>query len=93
MPHRGAKRISHNNQRKEIRVDTLTDHGRCPDCGKKRWPSRRAANRAAARLPGGQRLSAYRCGDYWHLGHLPRPVTAGKIGRDALVATRQPPRP
>ena len=45
----------------------------CPACGKRAWPSRRAARRAA-RGPLTD-LNAYPCPHrpgWWHLGHLPR---------------------
>jgi len=45
--------------------------GRCPDCGKVRYASRREARQAAQglRWHGGNRKRArtYRCGNYWHL--------------------------
>lgn len=51
--------------------------GRCPDCGKQRFPTRKAAKEAArARFPG-EALRANRCGAFWHMGHTPRWVKRG----------------
>ena len=53
----------------------------CPDCGKKRWQSKADAKAMAKRTPGGHELSAYRCGNYWHLGHIPTVVKHGDATR------------
>lgn len=60
--------------------------GPCPTCGKLRWPSRAAAKKAARQMTGrvGGRLTAYRCGDYWHLGHPPSLLVRGVVGRDEV---------
>lgn len=62
-------------------------HGDCAVCGKKRYGSRKDARAAARALYPGDHLSAYRCADAWHYGHLsayviargatPRPSRAG----------------
>jgi len=39
------------------------DSGRCPQCGKSRYPSRAAARKVSP----GRRLRVYQCGDCWHL--------------------------
>ena len=46
--------------------------GTCPDCGKRQYVTRKAARQVARRghLRSSQGLQAYRCGDYWHLGHI-----------------------
>jgi hypothetical protein len=41
--------------------------GRCPRCGKNRYPSRAAARKAARMVSPGRRLRVYQCGEYWHL--------------------------
>ncbi|HTF10350.1 MAG TPA: hypothetical protein VK659_19455 [Asanoa sp.] len=56
----------------------------CPLDGKVRFPSRKAARRAARRHPQFGRMNAYPCGDFWHLGHLPAAVKRGNVGREAL---------
>lgn len=56
----------------------------CPRCGKRSWPTKRDAKRIRARRPG-RRLNVYRCGDSWHLGHLPDVVRHGDAGRDDIV--------
>ncbi len=59
---------------------------RCPDCGKVRYLTRAIARKVAKNLnrrrPG--HLNAYRCGAFWHLGHLPSAVIAGDQTRDDL---------
>jgi hypothetical protein len=60
----------------------------CPDCGKRCYASRKQARAAERDLRGRghylDRLSPYRCGDWWHLGHLPRSVRDGIRSRDDL---------
>jgi len=56
--------------------------GRCPTCGKVRYRGRRFAKTVAKRL--GRRMSAYKCGDFYHVGHLPADVRKGQIGRGDL---------
>jgi hypothetical protein len=58
------------------------DCGECPDCGKRRYTSKRSAKSAAERVD--RRMRAYRCGAYWHVGHLSKHVIRGRIGRDDL---------
>jgi hypothetical protein len=63
--------------------------GTCATCGKRCYPSKARAKKVARSLRGdrsGQHLSVYRCGDsaYWHLGHLPRDVVRGVMGRDEI---------
>jgi len=41
--------------------------GRCPLCGKNRYPSRAAARKAARMVSPGRRPRVYQCGDHWHL--------------------------
>lgn len=44
--------------------------GKCPDCGKDRFKSEKGAKRASRRIHPTDRLNAYRCGAYWHYGHV-----------------------
>lgn len=50
-------------------VPFFGDAGRCSDCGKTRWGSRADAKKFAKRHHPGDRIRAYQCGDFWHLGH------------------------
>lgn len=43
--------------------------GVCECCGKLRYSDRREAKRAARLMHPEEHLRAYRCGDYWHVGH------------------------
>jgi hypothetical protein len=63
---------------------TATAAGRCPTCGKVRYLTRRGA-RKVARRRSMRTVSAYRCGDFWHLGHLPDRVRTGQDSRDQLT--------
>lgn len=63
--------------------------GECTSCGKLRFLTKAAAKRAASQLPHRQgRLNAYRCGDFWHIGHLPRAIARGLATRDDLGRSR-----
>jgi hypothetical protein len=58
---------------------------RCPECGKYRYLTKSEAKRAARRIKGRiGRLNAYRCGDFFHLGHLPGGVIQGRNTRNDL---------
>jgi hypothetical protein len=57
--------------------------GPCPTCGKRRFPTRADAKKVAKRMHESS-MGVYRCGVYYHLGHLPDPVVQGKIPREAL---------
>jgi len=46
--------------------------GTCPDCGKKRYATRKDARRAARAFHRTESLRAYRCGDWHHYGHSPK---------------------
>lgn len=50
--------------------DTRLNLGRCADCGKVRYETRAKARRAARTRHRGNRMRAYPCGAYWHLGHI-----------------------
>lgn len=56
----------------------------CPTCGKRRYLTRKTARQYARRNHPGDHLSAYKCGDFWHLGHLPDDVTKLGIARSAI---------
>lgn len=51
------------------RTATALSVGVCPTCGKRRYPSRRDARKAARLAHPGDHLRAYLCGAFWHLGH------------------------
>ena len=57
--------------------------GRCP-CGKIQYVSRKNAKKVA-RFANLQGLTAYQCGDFWHLGHLPKVVSRGRVSRDKVA--------
>lgn len=74
----------------------------CPLCGKRCYLTRKDARRIARRIPQppGKRLNAYpscgelandKGGEYWHLGHLPKPVVRGKIPRDDITKGQRRP--
>jgi len=51
---------------------------------KQTYTSRKAARTAIRKTPGWGRMQAYPCpgGEGWHVGHLPRAVRQGEVGRD-----------
>lgn len=58
----------------------------CPTCGKLRFLTKAEAKKSARRMKGRSgRLNAYRCGEFWHLGHLPKVVVAGRRSRDYVA--------
>lgn len=50
---------------------------KCPSCGKVRYLDRAEARRAARGMFPAEALRAYRCGDFWHIGHTPDWVKRG----------------
>ena len=56
-------------------------HGDCPDCGKRRYGTRKAAKGVARKAHAGENMIEYRCGDYWHLAHAPHHVVRRGIER------------
>jgi hypothetical protein len=55
-------------------------------CGKVRYGTKRLAKAAIKRFqPRDGRLNAYRCaGGFWHIGHLPKDVSRGRIARSDI---------
>lgn len=55
----------------------------CGDCGKRCFTSKGAAKKNAktTTLDG---MRPYRCGEYWHLGHLPGDVIRGIVTRGEI---------
>lgn len=68
----------------------MTGGDRCPDCGKLRYLTRAHAKRVARRISRrrGGRLNAYRCGEFFHIGHLPDGVRHGDLSRDEITTRR-----
>lgn len=65
------------NKKLERELDEMYGVGKCPDCGKIRFRTRKAAkSRARQRCPGEQ-ISVYRCGDFFHWGHTPYGIKRG----------------
>lgn len=69
--------------------EQMTGGDRCPTCGKLRYLSRAHAKKTAKRLQRRRegRLNAYRCGAFWHIGHLPKSVVHGEVRRDEIGPT------
>lgn len=64
--------------------------GRC-SCGKLRFLTKAAAKKATRRIKSRSgRLHAYRCGEFWHVGHLPGGVKRGEVPRAAFEPKREP---
>lgn len=62
--------------------------GTCGLCGKYAYETR-AKVKSRARLQAGQKLNIYRCGDYWHMGHLPQSVRNGALSKTDYEATKR----
>jgi hypothetical protein len=58
----------------------------CPSCGKQQFPTKAVAKARIRQWRGKRsgRLYAYRCGNYWHIGHMPAAVKFGAVERDAF---------
>lgn len=63
--------------------------GRC-DCGKIRFLSKTDAKRTIRRMKGrkGPRMHAYACGEFWHIGHVPKDLKTGYATRADVEARR-----
>jgi hypothetical protein len=45
--------------------------GECPECGKLRYLTIRAAKTIRRQMHPGQQMNVYECGAYYHIGHRP----------------------
>ena len=63
--------------------------GRCSECGKQCFRSRKAAKRHVAKLFPGDRMSIYTCGEFFHFGHTPYSVKNSMVSRNDYT---RPPR-
>lgn len=60
-------------------------YGTCPTCGKRSFPTRKAARKAIRSIGDGDHMSAYRCDTSWHIGHLPTAVINGTTTRQHIT--------
>lgn len=60
---------------------TVPYFGVCDEHGKRRYLSKYAAKTAIKRYHPDGHMSAYRCGDYWHIGNMPPSVSRGMQDR------------
>ena len=60
----------------------------CPEDGRRGYFTRKDAKEVAKAAPGAH-MSAYRCGDLWHVGYLPGNVVEGLTARDDLGPTQR----
>ena len=58
--------------------------GTCATCGKRSYITKDDAKAARRQVKNQGRMAVYRCGNAWHLGHLPRGVVRGDYSRGAL---------
>jgi hypothetical protein len=61
--------------------------GICTECGKRIYTHKAHAKKAARVFHPGEHLAVYRCGEWWHYGHLPKPVREGKTTRSEHYGT------
>lgn len=59
--------------------------GHCSLCGKRCFSTKRWAKNAAKTAHPGDHFNAYKCGTYWHYGHLPQRVKLGDLPRNAIT--------
>lgn len=81
---RRASSVKISESRVQRQLESYPLAERCPDCGKYRYVSRRAAKAARRRVHRSESMSVYRCGDYWHIGHTPRAIRTGEEQRSNL---------
>lgn len=58
--------------------------GTCPTCGKRCFTTRADARKARKKLPNHKGMTTYKCGAYWHTGHLPKNVMLGHVTRSDI---------
>lgn len=58
----------------------------CDECGKRGYATKRAAKLAGRAVD--RRCRPYRCGRYWHFGHLPTVVIRGEYDRRRVFEMR-----
>lgn len=69
----------------------MSDVGQCLECGKVSYVTRKRAKEVAKVLFPGNHLSPYKCGNYWHIGNLPRAVIRGADRATLRPAEKRPP--
>ena len=70
----------------------ITFVGTCNYCGKRCFRSRKDAKTYAKTKNPTAHWSVYQCGEYWHFGHMPKPIQSGKMSR-STYGRRNPPNP
>lgn len=64
--------------RREAVLDGTRHAGHyCTTCGKVCYLSRKAAKKVLKKKFHGEKMIAYQCGEYWHLGHEPYGIHRG----------------
>lgn len=63
--------------------------GKCATCGKLSFLTRKAAKRWARRHRPGEHFNEYKCGDYWHYGHVFAATLRGERSRHEVAARRR----
>jgi hypothetical protein len=58
--------------------------GVCSVDGKRCYLNRREAKKALKQHTRRHEMSVYECGNWWHLGHLPKAVKTGRKTRDQI---------
>lgn len=84
MTHRSGKRSSQRNFEQ-----MMGGAGTCSTCGKTRYLTKPAAKKAIRQMPSRtNRICAYPCGDFWHIGQPPKKLVTGEIRRSQVVPTK-----
>lgn len=90
MGHRrkaSSVKVSESRAREQLEQHPLAEP--CPECGKHRYLTRKAA-RAARKRHKKETLSVYLCGDYWHYGHTPWQIRRGVQARSNTLGEFKP---
>ena len=59
--------MAHERRPEPSRAGTNLSTSTCPECGKRCYPTRADAKRAARQQKQRRATNPYRCGDWWHL--------------------------
>jgi hypothetical protein len=62
-----SRRRNQDHRPRSLAARPADSAGVCPDCGKRRYASKRAARTFARTVYPGSRMRVYPCGDFWHV--------------------------
>lgn len=81
--------MNRSTEAKRIREVRESYHiGPCEKCGKLRFQTKKAAKEFVKRTKD-YSMKAYRCGEFFHIGHQPERLRRGKITRSQLRSNKR----